>query len=248
MADASPPPDVAPLVLAERVGDVLWLTLNRPAQLNAVSMAMRDELWAQLCLLRDDPTIRVAVIHGAGERALSAGADITEFGTAPSYIDARRARQERDVWGVMAALPVPIIAAMQGFAFGAGLEMSLYCDLRVASEDATFALPEVKLGYIPSAGGSQLAAKYLPSGDAVRLVASGEPIDAAEAYRLGLVHAVAPKAELLATAREWAEAIASAPAAAMRATKRAVVEGLDLPLGEGVVLERRLAARAAAER
>lgn len=237
-----------PLILAERVGDVLWLTLNRPRQLNAVSMAMRDAFWAQLCLLRDDPSIRVAVVHGAGERALSAGADITEFGTAPSYIQARQARLDRDVWGVMAALPVPIIAAIQGFAFGAGMEMSLYCDLRVASQDATFALPEVKLGYIPSAGGTQLVAKYLPSGDAVRLAATGEPIDAAEALRLGLVHAVVPHDELLATAREWAEALAAMPPASLRATKRAVVEGLDLTLGEGIALERRLVARAASER
>ena len=243
MPDGEPP-----LILAERVGDVLWLTLNRPRRLNAVSMAMRDAFWAQLCLLRDDPSIRVAVVHGAGERALSAGADITEFGTAPSYIEARQARLERDVWGVMAALPVPIIAAIQGFAFGAGMEMSLYCDLRVASQDATFALPEVKLGYIPSAGGTQLVAKYLPSGDAVRLAATGEPIDAAEALRLGLVHAVVPREELLATAREWSEALAAMPPASLRATKRAVVEGLDLPLSEGIALERRLATRAAAER
>lgn len=237
-----------PFILAERVGDVLWLTLNRPARLNAVSMAMRDELWAQLCLLRDDPSIRVCVVHGAGERAFSAGADITEFGTAPSYIESRQARVERDVWGVMAALDVPIIAAIQGFAFGAGCEMSLYCDLRIASEDARFALPEVNLGYIPSAGGTQLAAKYLPRGDAMRLAAGGEPIDATEAYRLGLVHAVVPREELLEVAREWAETLASLPQAAVRATKRAVLDGLDVPIGEGLAIERRLAARAAATR
>lgn len=240
--------DRPPFILAERVGDVLWLTLNRPTRLNAVSMAMRDELWGQLCLLRDDPSIRACVIHGSGERAFSAGADITEFGTAPSYIDSRRARLERDVWGVMAALDVPIIAAIQGFAFGAGMEMSLYCDLRVASEDATFALPEVKLGYIPSAGGTQLAAAYLPRGDAMRLATSGEPIDAAEALRLGLVHAVVPRSHLIDTARGWAEAIASMDPAAVRATKRAVVDGAGLPLADGLALERRLVARAAAER
>src|SRR5438094_10537846 len=108
-----------PFVYAERVGDVVWLTLNRPERLNAVHLAMRDELWTQLCLLRDDPTVRVAVLRGAGERAFSAGADITEFGAAPSYVAAREARLDRDLWGLMASLSIPLIAAIHGFAYGA---------------------------------------------------------------------------------------------------------------------------------
>ncbi len=232
----------SPFILAEREGDIVWLTLNRPERLNAMHMAMRDELWTQLCLLRDDPTVRVAVFTGAGDRALSAGADITEFGSALSYIEARRARQERDVWGLIASLSVPLIAAIQGFAYGAGLELSLYCDLRVASVESSLAIPEVRLGYIPSAGGTQLIGRYAPLGDALRMATSGEPVDAAEAYRLGLVHAVVPHAELLPTARRWATLLASMPPAAVRATKRAVADGLDLPLAEGLALERRLAA------
>ena len=234
-----------PFVLAEREGDIVWLTLNRPERLNAVHLAMRDELWTQLCLLRDDPGVRVAVIHGAGDRAFSAGADITEFGTAPSYIEARQARIDRDVWGLMASLSLPLIAAIQGYADGAGLEMSLYCDLRVASEDAMFAIPEVRLGYIPSAGGTQLIGRYVPEGDAMRMATSGEPIDAAEAHRLGLVHTVTTKELLLDTARTWANALAALNPAAVRATKRAVVDGLDLTLAEGLALERRLAAAVA---
>ena len=237
-------PDGAPFVLAERVDDIVWLTLNRPERLNAVHMAMRDELWTQLCLLRDDPSVRVAVVHGAGERAFSAGADITEFGTAPSYIDARQARIDRDVWGLMASLSIPIVAAIQGYAYGAGLEMSLYCDLRVASDDAMFAIPEVRLGYIPSAGGTQLIGRYVPQGDAMRMATSGEPIDAPEAHRLGLVHAVVPRSALLDVARDWAGALAQFRPAALRATKRAVADGLDLSLTEGLALERRLAAAA----
>jgi enoyl-CoA hydratase/carnithine racemase len=235
-------PEGEPFVIARRDEDVVWLTLNRPERLNAVHMAMRDELWTQLCLLRDDPSVRVAVIHGAGERAFSAGADITEFGTAPSYIEARQARIDRDVWGLMASLSLPIIAAIQGYAYGAGLEMSLYCDLRVASEDAMFAIPEVRLGYIPSAGGTQLIGRYAPLGDAMRMATSGEPIDATEAYRLGIVHAVTDKSALLGMAHDWARALAALKPAAVRATKRAVVDGLDLTLAGGLALERRLAA------
>jgi enoyl-CoA hydratase/carnithine racemase len=234
--------DAPPFVLAERVDDVLWLTLNRPERLNAVHLPMRDELWTQLSLLRDDPTVRVAVFLGAGDRAFSAGADITDFGTAPSYIEARSARVERDVWGVLAGLSVPLIAAVHGFAYGAGCELAMYCDLRIAADDARFAIPEVRLGYIPSAGGTQLIARHIPLGDAMRMAASGEPIDAAEAYRLGLVHMVVPREALQATARAWAARLAVLPQAALRATKRAVVDGLDVPLHEGLALERRLAA------
>ena len=232
----------------DRVGDIVWLTLDRPERLNAVHMAMRDDLWRMLALLRDDPTVRVAVLCGAGDRAFSAGADITEFGSGPSLLAARAARQARDLWGLMASLRIPLIAAIQGFAYGAGLEMSLYCDLRIAAEDARFALPEVTLGYIPSAGGTQTVPRHLGRSDALRLATTGDPMDAAEAYAAGLVHAVVPHADLEATARAWAERLAAIPPGALRATKRAVVEGLDLPLADGLALERRLGAALAAGR
>ncbi|MFA7249333.1 MAG: enoyl-CoA hydratase/isomerase family protein [Dehalococcoidia bacterium] len=238
-------PDARTLVRLERggrAGSVVWVTLDRPKRLNALNMEMRDQLWAALSLLRDDPTVRVAVFRGEGDRAFSAGADITEFGTAPSLVAAREARQQRDLWGAMAALPMPLIAAIHGYAYGAGLELSLYCDLRVAAEDARLALPEVTLGYIPSAGGTQTIARHASRSDALRMAATGEPVDAAEALAIGLVHAVVPRAALDATARAWANRLAALPTAAVRATRRAVIEGLDLPLAEGLALERRLAA------
>ena len=237
-----------PFVLAEREGDVVWLTLNRPERLNAVHLAMRDELWAQLCLLRDDPTVRVAVLRGAGDRAFSAGADISEFGTAPSFIEARKARTVRDLWGLMSSLSVPLIAAVHGFAYGAGLEMSLYCDIRIASDDAQFAIPEVTLGYIPSAGGSQTVARHLPLGEALRMATTGAPISAQRAYDLGMVHEVVHRGELHDAARRWAAVLAGRPPGAIRATKRAIIEGLDLPIEQGLALERRLAAAVRAAR
>lgn len=228
------------LIRYDREDDLAWITLDRPRALNAVSMEMRDALWDVLNVLALDPTVRCAIIRGAGERAFSAGADITEFGSAPSLLDARRARQARDLWGVMSRLPVPLIAAIGGFAYGAGLEMSLYCDLRIASEDARFAVPEVTLGYIPSAGGTQTVSRHLPRSLAAQMVIAGEPIDAAEAYRAGLVHAVVPREELTSTARVWAQRIAAAPPNAVRGVKRAVIEGIDLPLADALALERRL--------
>jgi enoyl-CoA hydratase/carnithine racemase len=229
-----------------RDGDVVVVTLNRPERLNAVHLAMRDELWGVLQLLRDDPTARAAVFHGAGDRAFSAGADITEFGTAPSVVDARDARLNRDLWGLTSRLEIPLVAAIQGFAYGAGLELSLHCDLRIADPTARFALPEVTLGYAPSAGGTQTLARHLPRSEALRLVTSGDPIDARRAYELGLLYRIVEPAALLPEAVAVASRLAAFDAAAVRAVKRAVVSGLDLPLAEGIALERRLGQRVAA--
>ena len=234
------PSTAPPLIRFEREGDIAFVTLDRPERLNAVSMQMRDALWGVLTALRDDPTVRCAVFAGAGDRAFSAGADITEFGSAPGLMDARAARQQRDLWGVMSTLSVPLIAAIHGFAYGAGCEMSMYCDLRVASEDARFALPEVTLGYIPSAGGTQTVPRHAPRSEALRMVTSGEPLSAAEALRAGLVHSVVRREDLMPTARAWAERIAAADPVATRAAKRAILEGVDLPLADGLALERRL--------
>jgi enoyl-CoA hydratase/carnithine racemase len=226
----------------ERDGAIARVTLDRPERLNAVHLPMRDELWGVLTALRDDPTVRAVILRGAGDRAFSAGADITDFGTAPSLMEAREARLRRDLWGVMATLPVPLIAAVHGFAYGAGMEMSLYCDLRIAAEDARFALPEVTLGYIPSAGGTQTAPRHLHRSDALLMATSGLPIDAHEAFARGLVHEVVPRTALDARASALAERIAAMPPAAVRAVKRVVREGLDLPLADALTLERRIAA------
>lgn len=152
----------APVLYEKTDAGVGWITLNRPHVLNAMNMAVRDDLWVLLQAVRDDPDVRVCVIAGNGDRAFSAGADISEFGTSPSYTDARRARRDRDLWGLMLSINKPFVAAIHGFAFGAGCELPLLCDIRIASEDATFALPEVTLGYIPSAGGTQTLPRTVP--------------------------------------------------------------------------------------
>ena len=236
-------------ILYEKTGDgVAWLTLNRPAVLNAMNMALRDDLWSLLCAVRDDPDVRVAVFRGAGERAFSAGADISEFGTAPSVIDARRARQERDLWGLMLSITKPLVAAIHGYAFGAGCELALLCDIRIASEDATFALPEVTLGYIPSAGGTQTLPRIVPPGIAREMILSGDPIDAQRALAAGLVTRVVPRERLIDEARAIAARLAALPPDAVRGAKEALLRGADLPLAEGLRLEQMIAAGVASHR
>ncbi len=218
------------------------MTLNRPEVLNAINMAMRDQLWEIMHAVRDDPDVRAVIFKGAGERAFSAGADISEFGTAPSFVEARRARRERDLWGFMLTLDKLLIAAIQGYALGAGIELPMCCDLRIASEDAQMGLPEVSLGYIPSAGGTQTLPRHIPPGVARQMILTGDPIDAATAYRYGLVQRVVPRESLYAEAETLARRVLSHPALAVRLAKRAVVEGLEMPLAQGLTLERRLAA------
>jgi enoyl-CoA hydratase/carnithine racemase len=227
-------------IIYEREGRVARLTLNRPDVLNAVNLRMRDELWAALHAFRDDPDARVLIVRGEG-RAFCAGADISEFGSAPSYVEARRARRERDVWGMLLHLPKPVIAAVHGYALGAGCELSLLCDLRVASDDALLGLPEVALGYIPSAGGTQTLPRAIAPGVARHMILSGDPIDAQEAYRRKLVQHVVPRDGLDAAAGAWAADLASRPARALSLAKEAIVRGLDHSLADGLALETRLA-------
>jgi len=228
-----------PLVLYDKQDGVALITLNRPAALNAVNLAMRDELWGLLLAVRDDPDVRVAVLRGAGKRAFCAGADVKEFGTAPSVIAARRARQERDLWGLMIALETPLIAQIHGWALGAGCEMSLLCDLRVAADDARLGLPEVTLGYIPSAGGTQTLPRAVAHGHASRMILSGEPVDAATALRMGLVHRVVPRAELEREVLALAQRVAARPPDLTRALTRILWQGADLPLAEALAFEAR---------
>ncbi|MCH7577512.1 MAG: enoyl-CoA hydratase/isomerase family protein [Chloroflexi bacterium] len=233
-------------LLYDKQDGIAWITLNRPDLLNAINMRMRDELWDVVQAVRDDPEVLVVIFKGAGERAFSAGADISEFGTAPSYVESRRARRQRDLWGLMLSLEKPLIAAIHGYALGAGIELPMCCDLRIASEDARLGLPEVSLGYIPSAGGTQTLPRHVPPGVAMHMILTGDPIDAGTALRHGLVQRVVPRERLYQEAESLARTLMSRGPLALRLAKRAVLEGLDLPLAEGLALERRLAARALA--
>lgn len=230
--------DAGPIVLYEKPAPgVASLTLNRPQALNAINLAMRDEIWTYLAAVEADPDVDVLLFRGAGVRAFSAGADITEFGTAPSLLAARAARQERDLWNRLENLPVLTIAAVHGFCFGAGIELPLYCDLRIAARDTRIALPEVTLGYIPSAGGTQLLPRLMPPGVARGLVLSGDVIDAGQALAWGLVHEVMPEGEADARALTVATALARQDVRALTRAKLAIRRGQDLPLTDAIAID-----------
>jgi len=213
--------------------------LNRPGVLNAYNIQMRDDLYQILTAVRDDPDIRVMIISGAG-RAFCAGADLTEFGTAPTPVIAREVRRNRDVWGLLKDLNVVSIAAMHGYAFGSGLELALLCDFRLAAEGTRMGLPETALGFIPAAGATQSLQRLVRPGAALRMLLTCERIDAHEAHRIGLIHRVVTGDRLPTEAVALAgRIISSAPLAAILA-KQAINHGLDVSLAEGLAIESRL--------
>jgi enoyl-CoA hydratase/carnithine racemase len=228
-------------VLYEKAeGGLAWVTLNRPEVLNAINLEMRDLLWEIVHAVRDDPEVRVVVFKGAGDNAFSAGADISEFGTAPSYVEARRARRERDLWRLILTLEKPTVAAIHGFALGAGIELPMCCDIRIAAEDAKMGLPEVGLGYIPSAAGTQTLPRLMPPGAAMQMILTGEPIDAITAQRIGLVHAVVPVEALMPEVEAVAKRLAAMESDLPAAIKRAILAGDELSLGESIAVESKL--------
>lgn len=229
-------------VVYEKRDGIAYVTLNRPQALNVYNVRMRDELYQLLGAIREDREVRVAVLRGAGEKAFCAGADLSEFLTAPSPVIARQVRWERDIWGRFLAMPQPLLAALHGYVIGSGIEISLCCDIRIAAADARFRVPEAALGIIPAAGATQTFARATGRAWALDALLTGRWVDALEAGRMGLVNQVAPRPELAATVQQMAERIASRPAAWVQAVKEAVRSGADLALAEGLERERRLMA------
>jgi len=232
-------------ILVERRGPAAVVTLNRPDKLNAMSSQMKTEVASALRELDADPGVRVILLTGAGEKAFVAGADISEF-------VGRTAAEQIKLYGMgtvydaVDRIAKPILALVNGFCLGGGLELALACDLRIASERAVFGQTEVNLGIIPGGGGSQRLARLVGQGNALRLTLTGERIDAREALRLGLVEEVVPHAKLAARAMEIAEAIASKSAVAVRLAKAAVKASARLPLDQGLRYEQQLFALAIA--
>lgn len=216
--------------------------LNRPQVLNVYNLKMRDELWQVLSAIKEDEEVAVVIFQGAGDRAFCAGADLSEFLTAPSPTIARQARWERDLWGLFLSLPQPLIAAVHGYVLGSGIEIALCCDLRIAAEDAQFGLPETGLGIIPAAGATQTLPRLIRKSKTLEMLFIGTRINAQEAYQLGLVNLVVPRQELLPTVERIAIKIASYSPSVIRLAKQAVQRGLDLPLQQGLEMEKKLAA------
>ena len=234
------PRSVARAVLYEKDGAIGIVSLNRPAALNAYDTAMRDGLYETLSAVHDDPEVRAVILRGNGP-AFSTGGDLREFGSAPSAVGAREARWRRDVWGLLKRVRQPVIAAVHGYVVGGGLEMALLCDLCVAAADARFAYPETGVGMIPGVAGTQTTPRAVGLGRALDLVLTGRWLDARAALAMGIVGRVVPRRRLDATARALARRLAGWSPAALAAVKRAVDDGLDGTLDDGLALERRLA-------
>ena len=223
----------------EKEGKIAILTINRPEALNAMNVQAWRELNEALVKFRDDPESWVGIITGTGEKAFCAGADIKdllpfekEHRDTPWLVPLTHMRG-LDLWK-------PLVAAINGLALGGGLEIALGCDIRIAAEHARFGVPEVNLGLIPGWGGTQRLPRMIPWCKAAELLLTGRPIDAQEAYRIGLVNQVVPLPELMPKAKEWAEAICRPGPLAVRAAKEAMIRGTSMSLEEGLRLEKAL--------
>lgn len=231
-------------VIYERIGNIGYVTLNRPRVLNVYSVQMRDDLYEVLSAIKIDDEIRAVIVKGAGEKAFCAGADLSEFLTAPSVVKARQIRQLRDLWGLFRSMPQPLIAALHGYVFGSGMEIAMFCDIRIAADNVVFGLPEMGLGIIPGAGGTQTLPRIIGLSRSLDMLLTNRRIDAREALDSGLVSRVVSGDRLFETADEIARKIASFSMKAVRNAKQAVLQGLDMSLQQGLELERRLAVKA----
>lgn len=217
------------------------ISLNRPQVLNAYNVQMRDEFSQVLAAVSDDPEVRAVIISGQG-RAFCAGADLTEFGTAPSLAKARQVRWERDVWGQLYGLRQPVVTAVHGYCIGSGLEIALLSDIRIAAQDTVFAMPEVHLGMIPAAGGTQTLPRNSGASAALDLLFTGRRFGATEALNLRLITRVVPEMDLQTAAWDLARVLAAGNSAGLRAAKTALQSGTDLNLASALRLETRTAA------
>ena len=224
-------------VISERDGPIGIVTLNRPKQLNALSAVVLSELAAALEAHDADSEVRVIILTG-GTEVFAAGADLKEFAsrsTADMMTSNRVTLFDR-----VRGISKPVIAAVSGYALGGGCEVAMLCDMIVASESAKFGQPEISVGLMPGAGGTQRLARTIGKAKAMEMVLTGAPIDAATAERLGLVNRVVPVERLLDEAKDLALKIAAKPPLSVKFTKQAVLKAFELPLSEAVDYERKL--------
>jgi len=226
-------------LLIDRFDAVAVITINRPERRNALSATVRSELLEALAELRADESIRVLVLTGSGEKAFVAGADIGEFASR-SPLQQREAMQSPRIFEAIAEFPKPVIAMINGFALGGGCELALACDLRIASDTARLGQPEINLGIIPGGGGTQRLPRVVGPGQAMRLILTGELLDAAESLRIGLVDLVVPAAELRDRVLEIANRMAEKSPVALAMAKAAVRAAGEMPLAAGLDYEKEL--------
>ena len=233
---AFPAPAPVSAAPAETLAGVALVTLDRPRALNALSFDLLDALADALEALDTDPACRAVVLTGAGDRAFAAGADIKELATQSAA--SLHAGGRFAAWDRLSRIRAPMIAAVRGFALGGGCELAMTCDMIVAGDDATFGQPEIMIGVMPGAGGTQRLTRAIGQARAMELILTGRPMRATEAEAAGLVTRVVPAEATLGAALELAAQVASMPPLAVRAAKAAVRAAAEQPLSAGLAAER----------
>lgn len=220
-------------------GAVGIVTINRPKALNALNSEVLDDLSSVFDSI-DLETVRCVVLTGAGDKSFVAGADIGEMSTLTKAEGEAFGKKGNDVFRKIETFPLPVIAAINGFALGGGNELAMSCDFRICSENAVFGQPEVGLGITPGFGGTQRLARLVGAGYAKYMIYTARNIKADEAYRIGLVNQVVPAEELMATAEKLASIIAGNAPIAVRNCKKAVNDGLEVNMDDALVVEEKL--------
>jgi enoyl-CoA hydratase len=236
MPSAVPPPEFQAITYVKR-GVTAYITLNRPTVLNALNQITILELTAAFTDVRDDDGIRGVILTGAGEKAFAAGADIAELATATPVSAQEQTRRGQELTLLIETLGKPVIAAVNGLTLGGGCELAMACSLRLATPDARFGQPEIKLGLIPGFGGTQRLARLIGRAPATQLILTGDTISAADAYRLGLINEIVPGDQLLTRAEEILSHIGRNAPLAVRYALQAITEGLNVTVREGMALE-----------
>ncbi|MGI9492048.1 MAG: enoyl-CoA hydratase-related protein [Geminicoccaceae bacterium] len=225
------------LVITERLDEgVALVKLNRPEVLNALNIATREALADAFAALQDDSNVLAIVLTG-DDKAFAAGADLKEFAET-STVEIMKRRSERH-WNTVAATPQPVIAAIRGYAMGGGLELAMACDLIIVGESAQLGQPEIRVGIMPGAGGTQRLTRAVGKFQAMKMCLTGKPVTGTEAYQIGLASEVVPDDEVLETAIKLATSIARMPPLATQAIKEAIVQGETASLESALLLERK---------
>ena len=227
-------------VLLEKKGNIAVATINRPKALNALNSEVLEDLNELVELVNADEEIRALVLTGSGEKAFVAGADIGEMSTLTKAGGEAFGKKGNNVFRKLETMPIPTIAAVNGFALGGRCELSMSCDIRICADTAVFGQPETGLGITPGFGGTQRLARLVGPGMAKQLIYSAKNIKADEALRIGLVNAVYPLEELMPAAEKLAATIAKNAPIAVRACKKAINEGLEAKMDDAVVIEEKL--------
>jgi len=227
-------------VLYSSKDGIATITLNRPDHINAFNIQMRDELFEMLKLFQDDDESSVAIICGSGPKGFCSGADISEFGTAPSQVMARSVRAERDLWGLFLEIDKPTIASLHGYVIGSGIEISLLCDIRIASSDASFSMPEISLGFMPAAAGTQTLTRFIGLNNTLDMLLTRKSLDSKTALAIGLIDRIVDGSDLQDETIKLASNILKSDQNFVQVAKKSVYLSEEMGLMEGLLWEKRM--------